>query len=95
MEQLDPQPIISQRMRNFKALQDKLRSDEGYLGHTVAYQFSKMHRNGKKSVRARASGTRASASLATTRPEDCEPEASCGKTLTPGYRNILTEKSRL
>ena len=46
MEQLDPQPIISQRMRNFKALQDKL-GQSRYLGHTGAYQFGKMHRAGR------------------------------------------------
>ena len=93
MEQLDPQPIISQRMRNFKALQDKL-GQSRYLGHTGAYQFGKMHRYGKKSVRGEGEWDARQCIAGDYAPEDCEPEPELGKTLTPGYRNILTEKSR-
>jgi hypothetical protein len=93
MEQLDPQPIISQRMRNFKALQDKL-GQSRYLGHNGAYQFGKMHRYGKKSVRGEGEWDARQCIAGDYAPEDCEPEPELGKTLTPGYRNILTEKSR-
>ena len=79
MEQLDPQPIISQRMRNFKALQDKL-GQSRYLGHTGAYQFGKMHRSlGKKSVRGEGEWDARQCIAGDYAPEDCEPRARAGQ----------------
>jgi len=93
MEPLDEPPVVASRMRNFKSLQDKLGKSR-FLGHTNAFQFGRDHCYGKKSVRGEGQWDARDCIAGDYAPEDCMPEPELGITLTPGYRNVLTEKSR-
>ena len=88
---VDADPIQSTRVRNFKALEDKLGRSRN-LGHGNAR--ARNHVYGRTSVRRAGDWDARCCIQGDYDAADTEPDADLGKTHTPGFRNVLTDATQ-